>query len=74
MRGRKPLTPLHEQNSNSHLVVIGTDFTDNCKSNYHTIMTSTTSHYGNDNNNNTNNNNKFFIYRGLHSDLDFLIL
>jgi len=29
----------HEQGSNSMLVVIGTDCTGSCKSNYHTIMT-----------------------------------
>jgi hypothetical protein len=38
-------TPCHEQGLNSQLlVVIGTDFTGSCKSNYHTITTTTTPH------------------------------
>jgi hypothetical protein len=34
-------TPCHERGSNSHLVVIDTDYTGSCKSNYHAITTRT---------------------------------
>jgi hypothetical protein len=36
-------TPHHERNTNSTLVAIGTDCTGSCKSNYHTITTTTAS-------------------------------